>query len=311
MLKEAGGEYLSGSLLAKRLGVSRAAVSKAVARLRKRGFIVESHPRLGYRLVVSDDLSEAQAYMSGLSTKVRYVLHYLPSTTSTQDVAKTLAEHGAPEGTVVVAEEMTAGRGRLGRRWHAAPGGLWMTVILRPRCPPAKIQLFSILSGVAAAQAIEGVCGVRTEVKWPNDVLIGGRKACGVLVEASVEADTVAYLLLGVGINVNNELPEELKGLAVSLKEVVGRAVPRLPLLTAFLLRLDDLYERLRRGDSEGIIREWRNRASTLGRRVRAICYDAVIEGVAVGVARDGALLLRTKDGSIRVVRTGDIIHLR
>jgi len=239
------------------------------------------------------------------------VLHYLPSTTSTQVVAKTLAEHGAPEGTVVVAEEMSVGRCRLGRRWHAGPGGLWMTVILRPRCPPAKIHLFSILSGVAAAQAIEEICGVRPEIKWPNDVLIEGRKVCGVLVEASTEADTVGYLLLGVGINVNNELPEELRGLAVSLKEVMGRVVPRLPLLATFLLRLDDLYEGLRRGNSESIIKEWKKRASTLGKRVRAICYDTVIEGVAVDVTRDGALLVKTEDGSVCVVQAGDIIHLR
>ena len=311
ILEKRSGEYVSGSAIAKRLGVTRAAVSRAVASLRRRGLIVESHPRLGYRLVPRDDLSEARAYLADLGTEISYAIRYLPSTTSTQDVAKSLADGGAPEGTVVLAEEMSAGRGRLGRKWHAGPGGLWMTAVLRPEVPPARVQLFSLLSSVAVARAIERVCRFRPEVKWPNDVLAGGRKVCGILLEASVEADSVRYLLLGVGINVNNEIPAELREVAVSLKEVVGAPVPRLQLLRAFLVELDALYGRLREGDVEGILREWRSYASTLGRRVRAVYRDEVVEGLAVDVEEDGSLVLKLDDGSTYVVRAGDLVHLR
>jgi len=255
-----------------------------------------------------DDLSSANALLQKLNTRLRYRLIYLASTTSTQDVARDLAERGAPEGTVVVAELMTAGRGRRGRRWHAGPGGLWLTIVLRP--PPAHFQLLSLLPALAVVRALERSLGIKAEVKWPNDVLIGGRKLCGILAEATFTGDR-GYLLLGLGVNVNNELPPELGSRAVSLREVLGRRVPRLPLLIAILLEFDSLYSSLLRGEAEDVLAELRRRMSTLGRRVRAVMPDGVVEGLAVGLARDGSLLLKLSDGSLLPLRVGDVIHLR
>ena len=256
----------------------------------------------------SDDLSSASALLNRLDTRLRYKSIYLASTTSTQDVARDLAERGAPEGTLVIAESMTAGRGRRGRRWYAGPGGLWLTLILRP--PPEYFQLLGLLSALAVVKSLEKLWGLRAEVKWPNDVLLEGRKLCGILAEAAFIGGG-GYLLLGLGINVNNDLPPELKDSAISLKDVLRRRVPRLPLLASTLLELDSLYSSLLKGGAEDVLRELKCRMSTLGRRVRVITPDGVVEGLAVSLASDGSLLLRLSDGSLLPFRVGEVIHLR
>ena len=310
-LEESCGEYVSGSFIAKKLNVTRAAVSKAVANLRRKGFMIDSHPKRGYRLIFLDDLRETNCILRELKMKLKFTVNYLTSTSSTQDVAKSLAEHGAPEGTIVIAEEMSAGRGRLGRKWHATSGGLWMTIVLRPNVPPVKMQLISLLAGVAVAKALANLYGLKPKLKWPNDVLINDRKVCGILAEASIEADAINYILLGVGINVNNEIPEDLKNVAISVKEALGKTVPRALILRAFLVELDKLYAEFNRGNTRRIIEDWKKYASTIGKKVRAIYRDRAIEGLAVDVKNDGSLVLKLEDGSIAVINAGDIIHLR
>ena len=310
-LESGSGRYVGGSVIAKRLGISRAAVSKAVASLRRKGFLIESHPKRGYRLSSSDSLSEANGFLRLLDTKVRFSVHYFKYLPSTQDVAGGLAERGAPEGTVVVAEEMSSGRGRMGRAWHAPPGGLWMTVLLRPGIPPEGMQVLSLLSGVAVAEAINDVSGLRAELKWPNDVLVEGRKVCGILVEASVEADVIDYVLLGIGINVNNDLPEDLKDLATSLRALLRKRIPRVLLLAVTLSRLDALYEEFKRGKVKKILNRWTSLSCTIGREVEAIYRGRTVRGKAIGLREDGSLILRLKDGSLEAVSAGDVVHLR
>jgi len=304
------GTYVSGEELAKALRVSRATVSRAVRSLMRRGFPVEVHPGKGYRVLDPDDLSLTPQVVRYLDTDIRFLAHYVESCSSTQDLADALAREGSPEGTVVLAEAMERGRGRMGRRWVAGRGGLWLTVVLRPRLTGVT-HLLSLAVGVAVARAIEEVAGVGAGVKWPNDVLIGERKVAGILIEGRAEADRLQYVLVGIGVNVNNELPEELSTTATTLAKVIGRPIPRLPLLASTLRNLDQLYGALSRGEVGYVLDVWRRFSVTLGREVRALTPDGELVGVAEDVAEDGALLIRAPSGVIRRVYAGDVVHLR
>lgn len=288
--------------LAGRLGSPEAAVVEAAGRLAARGYPVEVGGG-ALRLVPVDDLGEACARAPRLGTRLRFSVLHLQRCGSTQDVARALAERGAGEGLVVVAEEQERGRGRLGRAWHSGRGGIWATVLLRP----PRLGPLSLATGVAVARALE-VLGVEARLKWPNDVEVSGRKVCGILVEASAEGASL-YALVGIGLNVNNEIPPELGGRAVSLREVLGRPVPRLPLLLQMLVELDRVYAELREPGS--VLSEWRARSSTLGRVVRVETPEGVFEGVAEDVTEEGALLVRLAGGGLRVFHAGDVVHVR
>ena len=302
--------YVSGEDVARALGVSRATVSKVVRSLMRRGFPIEVHPEMGYRALDPDNLSLAPQVVQYIDTGIRFSVHYVEFCSSTQDLADALAREGSPEGTVVLAEAMERGRGRMGRRWVAGRGGLWVTIVLRPRLTGVT-HILSLAVGVAVARAIEEVTGVGAGVKWPNDVLIGERKVAGILIEGRAEADRLQYVLVGVGVNVNNELPEELSSTATTIARVVGRPVPRLPLLVSTLRNLDHLYGALSRGEVGYVLDVWRRLSTTLGREVRAVTPDGEVVGVAEDVAEDGALMIRTPSGAVRRVYVGDVVHLR
>ncbi len=310
LLLRAGGDFVSGAEIANAVGVSRPTIHRVVEGLRSRGYLIESHPRRGYRLVLEDDLSTANYYIKSLltNTPISYSVHYVEKCRSTQDVAEALAKEGAGEGLVVVAEEMSHGRGRLGRGWVASKGGLWFTILLRP---PAVggLQLISLGAGVAVAEALRELHGVKASLKWPNDVLVGDRKLCGILVEGRMEADRVHYMLVGVGINVNNEIPRHLRSRATSLKEVLGTPVPRIPILAAVLTKFAGVYASLKRGKRKEVLLKWKELSSTLGKDVKVITPEEVIEGRAVDVGDDGSLIIKT-GGAFRKVYAGDVIHL-
>lgn len=303
------GDFVSGSKIAQILGVSRATVNRLVRELEDEGFVIESHPRLGYRISVHNDLERisGREIFRGFAS---YRVEYMRECSSTQDVVDLLAREGAPEGTTVVCEKLLRGRGRLGRRWEAGEGGLWFTVLLRP--PSIKsLQLFSLASGVAVAKSINRLFNIDARVKWPNDVVVSDRKVCGILIEARVEADRVHYLMLGIGINVNNTLSPELQNTAIAIKSILGMDVPRAPILKNVIREVDSLYRKLVEGSSVDIVREWSLYSSTIGRRVKAITPDGDIEGVAVGLDDDGALLIETVNRRVERVVVGDILHLR
>ncbi len=311
LLLRAGGDFVSGAEIANAVGVSRPTVHRVVEELRGRGYLIESHPRRGYRLVLEDDLSTANYYIKSLltNTPIRYSVHYVEKCRSTQDIAEALAREGAEEGLVVVAEEMSGGRGRLGRRWAASRGGLWFTILLRP--PTVEgLQLISLGAGVAVAEALRELHGVEVALKWPNDVLVDSRKLCGILVEGRMEADRIHYVLVGIGINVNNDIPEDLRGSAVSLKELLEALVPRVPLLAAVLVKFAGIYALLRQGECEEVLLRWKRLSSTLGKDVRVVMHDEVIEGKAIDVDVDGSLMVEVH-GTLRKVYAGDVIHLR
>ena len=230
-------------------------------------------------------------------------IHALDEVASTQSVLAALASEGAPEGTVVTARHQTGGRGRQGRRWWDAPGeSLLLSALLRPPIPPARVPELSLVSGLAVTDALDAGAGVRGRIRWPNDVLIGGRKVCGILAEAmSVAAGRVGHVILGIGLNVNQAaFPRELADRATSLRVATGRAHEPDRLLAAVLDALDRRYGEWLAGGFAGLRAEWRRRASTIGERV--LMPDGRL-GVAVDVSEDGALLVYVGDGvPVRVV---------
>ena len=223
---------------------------------------------------------------------------------STMDVARSLAELGWPEGTVVVAEEQTVGRGRLGRPWASPRGGLWFSLLLRPSLKGELLSLLPIAVALAVARALKALFGIKAGLKWPNDVLIRGKKVCGVLVESSSCGHEVSYAIVGVGINANfglEELPEDLRGSATTLREELGRDVDLEELLMAVLRELQELYRALKEGSSEGVLRE-AERLMGFPRGLRVLVGRDVLSGTAIGLADDGSLLLRLPDGRVERV---------
>ena len=231
---------------------------------------------------------------------------YLTSTTSTMDVARQEAEAGAPDGTIVFAEEQTKGRGRFDRGWVSPSGkNLYLTLVMRP--PLDRLRSLGIIAPLAVALAVEDSTGLRPRIKWPNDVLIDGRKLSGILIESEISGSAVEYALVGPGINVNFDIKQspEIAAIATSIKRELGREASREELLAAFLNQFESLYQSAPQGDT--VFEEWRTRLDTLGREIRVTFGDQVYEGTAEDVDRDGNLILVQPDGTRRTVEAGEV----
>ena len=248
----------------------------------------------------------AATLRQGLFTRIvgRRLLYY-PELSSTMDEAAKLGEGDAEEGAVVVAEVQRAGRGRQGRSWVSKPGNLLVSVLFRPTLE--ALPFISIIGGIAAARAVRKITGLDPKIKWPNDLLIGGRKAAGILAESAIAGDTVWYAVLGVGMNVSLDTGEtaEISSFATSVNAAAGREVPREDLLRQFLMDLDALYLALGQGKSP--IAEWQDLLETTGRRLVATWGDDTFTGVAEGTDELGNLLLRQDDGTLLTLTAGDV----
>jgi len=236
-------------------------------------------------------------------------------TTSTQDKAKEFARKGLPEGTVVIAETQSRGKGRLGRRWISPKGGIWLSVILRPEIAPAEAPKITILGSLAVARAIREITGLEVRLKWPNDVLVRAapgaelKKVCGVLTEMVSGAGKVRYTVTGLGINVNNRIPLSLRDKAISLKEAVGKELPRDRLLLKVLEEFDNCYLGLKKKGINPILREYKDMSAVLSREVKVECADRIIKGKALDIDGSGALIIATQNGKRRIV-AGDVTVL-
>jgi len=221
------------------------------------------------------------------------------------EVARYEAERGAREGAVIIADEQTEGRGRMKRPWLSPRGSIALSVILRPDV--AYLPSLVMLASLAVVHSIEAVTGLRPQLKWPNDVLIGGRKVCGILIEGEVRGNIVSFATIGIGVNVNLKVDDfpEIKTIATSLSDELGSEVSRLELVRRLLLEMERLYLALPTGGT--VYEEWRDRLVTLGRRVAVVWGDARYEGLAESVARDGSLRLRHSDGSLTGIVAGDV----
>jgi BirA family biotin operon repressor/biotin-[acetyl-CoA-carboxylase] ligase len=307
--------HVSGEDLAERLGVSRTAVWNCVSGLKRLGLQIESQPHLGYRLAAEPDILLPAVVRHGLAAAVigRRVVH-LESASSTSDEAERLAREGEAEGTVVIAEGQTAGRGRMGRAWRSPRGkGIYLSIILRPALVPSRASFLTLCGAVAAQRAISACApGVRASLKWPNDVMIGGRKVCGILTELTTEADRINHAVVGVGINANHAA-SHLHGVpgATSLRIETGSAVSRPALARGFLEAFDENYSLLAAGRRAEIVERWLAASETVGRRVRVASFQGECwEGVATGLDDDGCLLVRLDTGMTRRATGGDVALL-
>ncbi|HTV63619.1 MAG TPA: biotin--[acetyl-CoA-carboxylase] ligase [Verrucomicrobiae bacterium] len=304
---------VSGAELAGQLRISRAAVWSRIEELRALGYEIEAGPHFGYRLVGEPDALHADDLLARLG-KMKIIgrdIRVFEQTTSTNDVVEKLARDGVREGTVVFAESQTRGRGRLGRKWLSpARRGLWFSILLRPNLRPQETTQLTVASAVALRRAIASETGLNPEIKWPNDVLVAGKKIAGILTEMSAELDKVRYAILGIGIDVNltaAEFPPELKKLATSLRIETGAPVSRPALATAILRELDSVYSDVCAGKFSDIADEWEEHCATIGNNVAVQIGDRKIRGRAESLDDGGALLLRTEYGQLEPIFGGDV----
>jgi BirA family biotin operon repressor/biotin-[acetyl-CoA-carboxylase] ligase len=304
---------VSGADLADKLGVTRAAVWGRIEELRRLGYEIEAGPHFGYRLVGAPDVLHADDLLARLGqTKViGRDIHVFERTTSTNDVIEKLARDGVKEGAVVFAESQTKGRGRLGREWISPERkGLWFSVLLRPDLRPQETTQLTVASATALRRAIQAETGLRPEIKWPNDIVIGGKKVAGILTELSAELDRVRHVILGIGVDVNlgaSDFPPELRKPATSLKIESGREISRAELATTILRELDADYARICGGSFAEVADEWQAHCKTIGRQVTIQIGERRMRGQAESLDDDGALLLRTDHGRLERITGGDV----
>ncbi|MBE0597609.1 MAG: biotin--[acetyl-CoA-carboxylase] ligase [Desulfuromonadales bacterium] len=307
-----GGDLVSGEELSRILGISRTAVWKQIRLLREQGYVIEAVPSRGYRLTSTPDLLLPAEIRAGLDTQIigREIV-YLAEADSTNLRASLLGEAGSVEGTVVIADQQSAGKGRLGRRWSSPPGvNLYTSVLLRPPISPRSAPQLTFLSAVATAWAIEETSGLEPQVKWPNDILLGGKKVAGLLNEMSAETDRVHFVVLGIGVNLNmqaGQFPQDLRYPATSLTLETGRPISRLRFARSLLHHLEGLYRVYLEKGFTPILLAWKNLFDLAGRQVEVDLQKRRLSGVAIGIDEDGALLVRLVDGSTERVLAGDV----
>lgn len=314
-LHEAGEAPCSGASLSHALGVSRAQVWKHVTSLRDRGYVIEGEPGGGYRLTEVPDRLFAEEIGRGLATAwLGRPLHYFDDIDSTNRAALDLARGGAPHGTTVIAESQSAGRGRLGRSFHSPPyQNLYTSIVLRPEIDTATAPTLLLAAGVAVAEAVTEWLGDPgpVRIKWPNDVLLGGRKTSGILMELGAEEARVSHAILGIGVNLNVDpatFPAEFRERATSLAGYTGRPVDRSAFTRGLYGRLEDVLDAHARGGLAAVRPRFDGFFDMVGRPVTVHQLgDTVVEGTVLGLAASGALEIRTTDGAKVTVLAGDV----
>ncbi len=310
-------EYLSGQDLSDVLRISRVAVWKQIKKIQMLGYTVESKQKEGYKLTKNSDLLLPWEIVSGLETKVLgQQAYYFDSIDSTQSQAMKMINESKKEGTIIIAEKQTGGRGRSGRQWVSPKGGIWFSIILHPKFDISNTTLFPIASSLALSIAIQKTCKISTELKWPNDLTIKGKKLAGMLIDASFESNKIENLVLGVGINFNVNVKEIEKVLkktpnfyGVSSLNDQKNKTSQIELIQSFLLELEKVYEELNNNQIKKIITEWTKRSSTIGKKVEMNTLNGKISGKAIKIDEDGGLIIKDKDKTNKVF-AGDIVHL-
>ena len=303
-------EWISGEIIAGMLKISRTAVWKHIQQLKKKGYQIRAKQNQGYHLEkIPDALTTEEIKHDLHSSIIGGTLHHYASTASTNDKAKTLANHGEPEGTVVIADIQTQGRGRKQRSWSSGKGGLWFSLILRPDLQLSNAMQVTMCAACAVVEAIQQQLMLKPSIKWPNDLLLGNKKICGILTEISAEMDEITYLIVGIGLNVNNELPASLKQNSTTLKNETKQIVNLSSLFIKILESFDGFYQALEKGDINSIRRIWLSNSSTIGSQVKVNMENEVIEGIAIDIGNKGELIVKTTHGDKYIV-TGDITYL-
>jgi len=308
-------EYISGELLAKKLGISRVAVWKYMQKLKNMGYRIISERNVGYCLISSPDILLPQEIQNGLLTNyIGQHIYYFPKLDSTNIFAKekaSLGIKGVSEGTVIIAEEQSTGKGRLGRKWFSPKGGIWLSIILFPRLLPSYIPRITLVTAVAVMKAIEICTQIKTQIKWPNDILVNEKKVCGILTEMNAELDLINWVVVGVGINANidyQNFPRDIQQKTTSLKEIGKKEISRVRLVQIFFKEFEKYYEILKRKEFSFILREWKIYSHTLGKKIKIDIGDQIISGEVIDINEIGALILKKKDGKLVEIFSGTII---
>ncbi len=309
-------EYLSGEDLSEVLKISRVAVWKHIKKIKSLGYKIESKQNLGYRLTDVTDLMLPWEITDGLKTKyLGKNIYYFDSLDSTQNFASSIAKKHDENGTVVIAETQVSGKGRQGRSWISPKGGIWLSVILHPRFDVGKVTLVPFAAAIALSSAIKKILGIQTELKWPNDVTLSGKKIAGMIIDASIESTRIESLILGVGINfrvVPKQIEKRIKdgsnfyGVATLVDK--NNAAKPARLVQVFLEELEKTLALIDAGKTQSILSQWSKRSSTIGRDVSVSTPEGKITGRAVKLDRDGSLVIRQNSQLIKVT-TGDVAY--
>lgn len=303
--------HISGQELCGQLGVSRTAVWKVIRQLQEEGYEIEAVRNRGYRLVESGDVLSVAELKSVIKTeRAGQNLVYLEQTDSTNNEARRQAEQGAPDGTLVLAELQTAGKGRRGRFWTSPPGtGIWMSLLLRPDFTPEHAANLTLVAAMAVETGIREVTGLDCQIKWPNDIVLDGKKICGILTEMSTEEDCIRHVVVGIGINVNiEEFPEEIGATATSLAIVSGSTMKRAPLVDAVMRAWEHYYGIFQETLDMSVLKDTYNRhLVNLGREVKVLAPKGEYNGISQGINDSGELMVALESGEIREVISGEV----
>jgi BirA family biotin operon repressor/biotin-[acetyl-CoA-carboxylase] ligase len=315
ILYDNNGKYILPNEITSLLNISEEELEENVATLEEYGYVFNSSPDLGLRLIESTNLILPYEIKRGLKTDyIGQDIHYFSEIDSTNNVAKKLAEEGAKEGTMIIAETQTRGRGRRGKQWISPAGGVWMSIILRPQIPPSEAPQLTLMTGVAVAETIKKF-GLDVGIKWPNDILIGSRKVCGILTEANAKFSTLDYVVVGIGIdaNVNTEnFPSDVQKTATSLKKELNEDIRGPELVQEFLKTFEETYNEFKENGFPEILGEWRRMSKTIGNYVEVRKQlGKIVRGEAVGITNEGALILELDNGNLRKVISGECLHIK
>lgn len=303
-------DYVSGQELCRRFGVTRSAVWKAVNQLKKEGYEIEAVQNRGYRLVKAEVYGENELRSRIHTSWAGAQVHFYRTTSSTNLLAKQAGEEDAPHGALFVADAQTAGRGRRGRSWQSPPGAnIYFTILLRPQFAPEQASMLTLVMAHSVAAAIHRLTGLEAGIKWPNDVLLDGKKVCGILTEMSVEREYIHYVVCGVGINVApQEFPEDIREHATSVEMIYGKTISKGELLQYVMEELERDYDAfVAAGNLAPLQESYNSRLVNRCRRVRVMDPKGEWEGTARGINERGELLVENDEGSVTAVYAGEV----
>ncbi len=313
-LKKKFGVNVSGEILSTKLNISRTAVSKHISILKKSGYDIQSSPKKGYRLTALSSLLLPDEITDNIETSVfgKKEIFYYDTIDSTNNKAKELAAGGAPEGSIVIAEQQSAGRGRKGRSWLSSTGeGLYISLILRPIIPPTEVSKITLMTAVAISEALLNFTNIKVKIKWPNDILVNGKKLAGILTEMSMEVDAIDYVVVGLGLNVNSEkssFTDEIKEIATSIQIETGIVFSRAMIVKLFLSWFEKLYFEVQEKGFHSIIKRWKELSKIIGKIVSVNEAGQTINGTVKDIAEDGTLILVDENKQIQNIISGDVI---
>lgn len=318
ILKDNEDNFISGTKISKMLNVSRTQIWKYILELKNIGYIIESSSNKGYKLIKNEDMYNDFEIKYKMSTNlIGNEVMFFETLDSTNTYAKILAQKEFENGTVIVADQQNMGRGRLGRTWSSVKGkGIWMSILLKPDIIPSKIQIITLAAAVSIVRAIKELYNLEVKIKWPNDILLDGKKLSGILTEMSCSIEEINYLVLGIGININHisdDFPFELRDIATSIRKYyyekfnIDKIFSRSDIIKKVLISFEEIYKLITEKEFDVIINEWRVNSCTLGKKIEVNDFSKKISGIALDIDDEGRLIFKKENGEIINILSGEV----